>query len=311
VRDRVVCAGNAGLDRTFAVAGPVHLATSNPAHVRAGFGGVARNVAENLARLDVPVALATQIGDDAGGRALLDDCAVLGIDVRGVLVSRDHATAEYIAIIDARSELVIGASETDAIDTLTFDMLAAALDADVRSAWTFADCNLPAPVLSAIVAHPRAPAHRLAVDAVSIAKVQRLPEDLRGIDVLFVNDDEARVLLGDAPPERPAAEVAHALRARGAAAVVLTHGAAGAIVADAAGTVHVPVSPAECVDVTGAGDALIAGTLYGLLNGETLAQAVGTGTIVAGLTITSPTTVSPALSRALVDAQRVRSGVTA
>jgi len=310
-RDRVVCAGNAALDRTFAVKGPVHLATSNPSQVRSSFGGVARNVAENLARLDVPVALATQIGSDAQGRALLEDCAKLGIDVHGVAISPLHPTAEYVAIIDARSELVIGASETEAIDTLTFAMLAPALDADARSAWTFADCNLPAAVLAAVVAQPRAPGHRLAIDAVSIAKVQRLPRDLHGIDVLFVNADEARVLLGEAPPERALADVAQALRARGAAAVVLTQGVAGAIVAQASGSVHVAVTPAECVDVTGAGDALIAGTLYGLLQDEALPLAVRTGTIVAGFTITSPTTVSRDLSRALVDAQRTPSGVSA
>jgi pseudouridine kinase len=310
-RDRVVCAGNAALDRTFAVKGPVHLATSNPSQVRSSFGGVARNVAENLARLDVPVALATQIGDDAQGRALLDDCAALGIDAGGVAISPVHPTAEYIAIIDARSELVIGASETEAIDSLTFAMLAPTLDAGARSAWTFADCNLPAAVLAAVVAQRRAPGHRLAIDAVSIAKVQRLPADLRGIDVLFVNADEARVLLGGGAPDRATGEVAQALRERGAAAVVLTQGVAGAFVAQASGTVHVAVTPAECVDVTGAGDALIAGTLYGLLQGEALPQAVRTGTIVAGLTIISPTTVSRDLSRALVAAQRTHSGVPA
>ena len=308
-RDRVVCAGNAALDRTFAVAGPVHLATSNPAHVRSSFGGVARNVAENLARLGVPVALATQIGSDAQGHALLDDCSALGMDVRGVAISGVHPTAEYVAIIDARSELVIGASETEAIDSLDFAMLAPALDAERRSAWTFADCNLPAPVLAAVVAQTRAPGHRLAIDAVSIAKVQRLPADLHGVDLLFVNADEGRVLLGDGVPDRAPAEVAQALRARGAAAVVLTQGVAGAIVAEACGSVHVAVTPADCVDVTGAGDALIAGTLYGLLRGEPLTLAVRTGTIVAGLTITSPTTVSRALTPALVDAHRTPPGV--
>ena len=308
-RDRIVCAGNAALDRTFKVAGPVHLATSNPSHVRSSFGGVARNVAENLARLDVPVALATQIGNDPGGRALLDDCALVGIDVRGVVQSAVHPTPEYIAIIDARSELVIGASETSAIDTLTFEQLIPALDADARTAWTFADCNLPAPVLAALVAQHRANGHRLAIDAVSIAKVQRLPPDLHGIDLLFVNDDEARALLGDASVS-DAAAVAHALRRRGVMAVVITLGAHGAIVAEGENTVHVAAEPAECVDVTGAGDALVAGTLYGILHGEPLPVAVRTGTLVAGLTVISPTTVSRALTPAAVDARRKRSGVS-
>jgi pseudouridine kinase len=303
-RNRVVCAGNAGLDRTFAVIGPVHLATSNPSHVRAGFGGVARNVAENLARLGVPVALATQVGDDEAGRSLIAGCSAVGIDVRGVRVSATAPTGEYIAVIDAQSELVIGASETAAIDALTVETLAPAFADDGRTAWTFADCNLPAPVLGALIAHRRADGHRLAIDAVSIAKVQRLPRDLRGIDVLFLNADEARTALAD--EEAEIEELARALRLRGAAAVVLTRGALGAHVAFANGVADVPVPPSVPVDVTGAGDALIAGTLFGLLDGEALPAAVATGTLVAAMTIEAPTTVARTLSRAAVDAQRAR-----
>ena len=105
------------------------MASSNPAAVRSGFGGVARNVAENLVRLGVPVALVTQVGDDAGGRALRADCAASGIDVQGVMLSAAYPTPEYVAIIDDRSELVIGASATAAIDALSVAMLGAAFDA--------------------------------------------------------------------------------------------------------------------------------------------------------------------------------------
>jgi pseudouridine kinase len=64
------------------------------------------------------------------------------------------------------------------------------------------------------------------------------------------------------------------------------------------------VPAATPVDVTGAGDALIAGTLFGLLAGERLADAVRTGTLVARLTIESPATVSRGLTRAAIDASR-------
>jgi pseudouridine kinase len=306
--ERVVCAGNAALDRTFALTGPVRLATSNPAELRAGFGGVARNVAENLARLGVAVTLATQVGDDAGGRALRDDCAAHGIDVRHVLLSSVHPTSEYAAIIDPQSELVIGASATAAIDALTVAMLAAAFGED--AAWTFADCNLPAPVLAAVIERSRGGNRALAIDAVSIAKAARLPHDLHGIGLLFVNEDEARALLGGAAGAS-AGDVANGLRERGAAAVVLTRGAGDVLVAAAGGIAEIPVPRATPVDVTGAGDALIAGTLFGLLNGEPLAEAVGTGTLVALLTIQSPATVSRALDVAAVNALRARFAVRA
>jgi pseudouridine kinase len=296
-RDRVVCVGNAALDRTYALKGPAQLATSNPAILRPSFGGVARNVAENLARLGVPVALVTQVGDDAGGRALRADCAQNGVDVSGVIVTSAYPTAEYVAIVDPAGELVIGASATAAIDALSIALLGAAFDEDARTAWTFADCTLPAPVLAALLEDRRAGGPPLAVDVVSIARAERLPNDLRGLDLLFLNEDEARALLGPGAAD-DAAELAQAVRRRGATAVVLTRGARGTIVAEGNATTRIAVVPATPVDVTGAGDALIAGTLFGLLRCEELPAAVRMGAQVAKLTIESPATVSRSLNRA-------------
>jgi pseudouridine kinase len=302
-RDRIVCVGNAALDRTFALDGPARMSTSNPAQLRTGFGGVARNVAENLARLGASAALVTQVGNDAAGRALRADCAAHGIDVGGVMLSEVHPTPEYAAIIDQRSELVIGVSAAAAIDALSVAQLGAAFDEDARTAWTFADCTLPATVIAALLEDRRAGGPPLAIDAVSTAKAQRLPGDLRGLDLLFLNEDEARALLGDGAAA-DMLELARAVRARGAAAVVLTRGARGAIVATDDGTAEIPAPAATPVDVTGAGDALIAGTLFGLLMGERLADAVRTGTLVARLAIESPATVSRALTRAALETAR-------
>ena len=58
--------------------------TSNPASAGASFGGVARNVAETLARLENAVALVSRVGDDAGGAALVSALGALGCDVAGV-----------------------------------------------------------------------------------------------------------------------------------------------------------------------------------------------------------------------------------
>jgi pseudouridine kinase len=300
VRDRVVCVGNAALDRTYALKGPARLATSNPAVLRPSFGGVARNVAENLGRLGVAVALVTQVGDDTGGRALRDDCAMNGVDVSGVIVSAAHPTAEYVAIVDVAGELVIGASATAAIDALSIASLGTAFDEDARTAWTFADCTLPAPVLAAFLEDRRAGGPPLAIDAVSIAKTERLPSDLRGLDLLFLNEDEARALLGtDASGD--AVELARAVRKRGPTAVVLTCGARGAVVAEGNATTEIAGVPATAVDVTGAGDALIAGTLFGLLRDDELPHAVRRGALLAKLTIESPATVSRNLTPAALD----------
>ncbi|HEY4689215.1 MAG TPA: PfkB family carbohydrate kinase, partial [Anaerolineae bacterium] len=68
----VLVIGAAGLDIKGRAAGPLLPGTSNAGRVRRSLGGVARNVAENLARLDVNVTLLTAVGDDAAGRQIME-----------------------------------------------------------------------------------------------------------------------------------------------------------------------------------------------------------------------------------------------
>jgi pseudouridine kinase len=137
------------------------------------------------------------------------------------------------------------------------------------------------------------------VDTVSRAKAVRLPQDLTGVDLLFLNEAEAEAISGVAEPEAAVAR----LRQMGAAAVILTRGGAGAIASDAGGSKIVPPCPAGIVDVTGAGDAFIAGTLASLVSGQTLQDAATAGAGLAARTVESEDSVrgdvSPELLRGL------------
>jgi pseudouridine kinase len=295
-RDRVICIGNATVDRTFALDGELQLGTKNPAVARPiAFGGVARNVAENLARLGLHVALIASVGDDDAGRAVLADARALGIDVGACVVTPDFPTPQYAAVLDPRNDLVFGCSDMRAIEALPFERVRAAASAP-GTAWTFADCNLRRETLSAVIAAPRAAAHRLAIDAVSVAKAQRLPAALAGVDLLFCNVDEARAYL-DAPAAAPDA-LAQALQRRGAQTTVMTLGAHGAIVLTPERSERVAAAPATVADVTGAGDALIAGTIYALAGGATAFEAVRTGMVAATFALEVAVPVNPALTAA-------------
>jgi pseudouridine kinase len=119
---------------------------------------------------------------------------------------------------------------------------------------------------------------------------------LRGIDLLFCNTVEAHAYVGgdDAEPER----LAQALAARGAQTTVMTLGDAGAIVTSASKHTRIATVPRSVADVTGAGDALIAGTLYAMLGGARVVDAVRTGMAVASLAVEATTPVSRALTPA-------------
>ncbi len=299
---RIVCIGGAVMARKYRSHRPLVRATSNPGEGFNSFGGVARNVAENLARLGASVGFISLVGKDDGGREITAHLRALGIDVSCMETSPVHRTAQYVAILSPDNELDIAIADMEifaGIDVAMLDRCAGRL---ARADFILADCNLPAETLARLASGPRGKA-RLAVDTVSTPKSARLPADLSGIDLLFTNRDEASSMLRERGLDVPgeAAEMAQALRKCGAQAVVVSNGAAGVALSSADGDDIVPAVAADPVrDVTGAGDAMVAATLFGLSQGRSLAAAARMGVVAATLTIESPHSVNPALSPALV-----------
>ncbi len=72
--DGVVVIGGANIDLRGRPAGEVlERHTSNPGKINVGSGGVGRNIAHNLALLNVPVTLLSAVGDDGEGIRILEE----------------------------------------------------------------------------------------------------------------------------------------------------------------------------------------------------------------------------------------------
>ena len=294
----VMCIGGATVDRKYRARDPVRMETSNPVTSTRSFGGVARNVAENVARLGAKASLVSVLGDDDNGRAVLKALEGLGIGTRHVTLSRDRATAEYVAVLQPEGNLAIGLADMAIFDEMTPASLQRAWR-EMSPLWVFSDCNPPSQTLCELVALARTGPALLAVDAVSTLKVMRLPKDLSGVGILFLNLDEARAYLSlpAAAPE----QAAGALLARGVERVVLTLGEGGLVAADRSGLTRIGAVEARIVDATGAGDALIATTLVAMMNGHSFIEAARLGAAAAALTIEDTASVRPDLSFALLE----------
>ncbi len=272
---RVVCIGAASIDRIFRCDDPLRMQTSNPARVEHGFGGAARNVAENLARLGATVTFCGVVGDDEAGHALVQHLQAVGCDVTGVRVVDGAATAQYAAIIAADGELAVGACDAGPLEALTVADLEDWMPLIAGALWLLLDCNLPAPVLAEAMRRRENAWWRLAIDGTSVAKALRLPKDLSAVDLLFVNEAEASTL-GE----------------RGAKTRVISRGGHGILLRTGDRRVEIPARSVEAVvDVTGAGDALVAATLRTLIDGYPLEEALVRATELAALTVQSATAV--------------------
>jgi ribokinase len=106
---------------------------------------------------------------------------------------------------------------------------------------------------------------------------------MRQVDFFMPSREEARRLLGGDDPERAAREFAQV----GTPGVVIKLGADGSLVYDKASAqlTHVPIYPAQVIDVTGAGDAYCGGFLAGYLETRNPLQAACYGTVSASFCV--------------------------
>ena len=104
---------------------------------------------------------------------------------------------------------------------------------------------------------------------------------LKRIDMLLLNDEEARQLSGEA--NLPAA--ARAIRAMGPSAVIIKRGDAGALLFHEAGVFAAPAFPIEnVVDPTGAGDSFAGGFMGWLARtGSTTPESIRTAMILGSV----------------------------
>ena len=286
-----------------------------------GNGGAPYNVLKNLALLRAPFPLAGigLVGDDADGRRILDDCRTHGIDIAqlqvtagaptsytDVMTVRDTGRRTFFHERGANARLAPGHFDFGATRAKHFHLgyllLLDALDAPGADG---------RPGAAEVLARARAAGMRTSVDCVS-ARADRfetivapvLPE----VDVFFVNDYEAEQLTGlslgrGATLNRAIVEMAaRALLARGVREWAVIHFPEGAVAGSAAGEFvwqpGVQVPAAEIRGAAGAGDAFVAGVLYGLHEAWPMARALELGVGAGAASLRHPTCSGSVVSAA-------------
>lgn len=282
---RVLCIGAVHWDSLAHARRRILADTSTPAAIEQKPGGVATNVARAVKRLGVPVTLTGVIGNDVAGATLRSLLENEGIDLE--LVCRDDAvTAQYLALHDPDGGLAAACVDDRVLSEAPVDLFDAVLDArsasDDRSAFWFSDANLPEDILRRIADH--APAGSLIADCVSAAKAGRLAAIADRIRLLFANRAEA-ASLAECAPDTDIPQILPRLHDLGIAEIIMTDGAGPVTVSDGERIVSHQPPPVSVVDVTGAGDALIAGTLAACARGYGLQEAILSGLDAAHLTV--------------------------
>ena len=284
---------------------PPELHTSNPALAGVTPGGVARNIAEHLARLvpaGVSVRLLGAVGTDPLGAGVLEATARAGVDVTGVL-HLPGQTGVYMAVLDERGELHIGLAAMNLTDALTPELTAPWRREVNGAALLVLDANLPAGVVAGLRQAALAAGVRTVLEPVSAPKAARLYRNLNGdlSGLYLIKPDRAELRAMSGLPDLAAG--AARLLESGVEHVLVTLGREGSVLyRPDIPPLYTPALQTVVRDVTGAGDALVAGLCAGLLRGYGLPDAVRLGHTCAALTVASSESVPADLTWGAVQA---------
>jgi sugar/nucleoside kinase (ribokinase family) len=259
-------------------------------------GGCALNTASGLARLGLRAAVAGKVGADPFGDFLLDLLDARGIDREGVIRDPESSTSASVVLVASDAERTFihspGASGTIRADEL--DPAVVYSGRALHVAGSLVMEQLDGEPTGRILAEARARGVHTSLDTVfdPTGRWQRVVPSLAQADLVCLSLAEAEAITGEREPARAVVW----LRARGARDVAVKLGADGSYVAGEGFEGSVPPVEVEAVDGTGAGDAFVAGLLYGRLEGwpieraARLANAVGAlATTVVGASESPPT----------------------
>ncbi|MFI2711232.1 ribokinase [Micromonospora sp. NPDC018662] len=269
----VLVVGSANLDRVIRLDRlPRPGETVLTGDAETGAGGKGANQAVALARLGRRVALRAAVGRDAGGETLLAALRSAGVDVSRVRRVDDAPTGEALILLDPTGENSIVVLDGANRRLAPADVA----PAHPAPAAVLVQCEIPTAAVRAALAvtgplRVLNPAPAGSVDAALLDQVDVLVPnriELAQLTGLSVDDvDDARRALATLPVRQ----------------VVVTLGAAGALVRDGHRYDLVPAPTVPVIDTTGAGDCFCGALTAALVDGTPLAEAARFAATAAAL----------------------------
>jgi len=255
------------------------------------FGGVGRNIAENLARLGANVSLITALGDDFYEEEIEKHLRGLQIDLSNSLRLKDQATSTYLCINNKEGDMAVAISDMDIYEKITPAFLDAKISFINRGMLLVIDGNIPKPCIDHILKKVTVP---VVAEPVSIAKAMRFADSLDKITIFKPNRYELGALTGvDVSNEAGLKKAADILLNKGVENLIVSLGEEGVFLANSEKMERKPAFACKEVNTTGCGDSLIAAVSYATSIGKDLFTAADYGLAAASICIEHDGAISP------------------
>jgi sugar/nucleoside kinase (ribokinase family) len=254
-------------------------------------GGIVCNTGIGLVRLGLSVAAASLVGEDPWGGLIRHRLASEGLDTDALEADPALATSTTAVLIDPSGERSF-AHHVGACAAIDLAWIRRHVPSLGRAEWVIIGYAglLPGlePDLAAAVAAIRAAGCRVALETGGAGgRLEDVAPALPSVDLYVPSLDEAAAQTGRDDPRAIVARY----RELGAAGIVgVKLGSRGTLLSPAAGEIHeIPcvAAPGRVVDTTGAGDALVAGLVAGIVRGMPPTRACLLGAANAACCVTA------------------------
>jgi pseudouridine kinase len=273
---------------------------SNPGKIKCTPGGVGRNIAQNIALLGQECHLISVVGNDFYGETLLEQAKLAGVHIDNFHKLHGESTSTYVSLLDETGEMLVAINDMRILEKLTPALLATSKSLIQHAGVLIIDCNLTEDALAWLFSH--AGNVPIFVDTVSAFKAPKIRNWLSHIHTLKPNRLEAEILSGmtiHCPEDAHTA--AKWFHEQGVQRIALSMGSSGVYYSEIDGQSgwSTPLS-VNIVNVTGAGDAMMAGLASCWLEDMTLAESIRFAQGCSALTLSSELTNNPNLSNGSV-----------
>lgn len=272
-------------------------ADSNPGIISITYGGVGRNIAENLCRMGVGTTFFSVVGDDLTGRAAVRELSDIGVDVSGIRLLPGENTATYMSILNMLGDMELALCNMDALEKISPELIDKAASGAADSKMVVLDTNLTEETLNyAIERMGNIP---LFLDPVSTTKAERAKNLIGSFHTIKPNRAEAEVLLDmEITDVKALEEAGRAFIEKGVKRVFISLSAGGVYYTDGKkAELQKPVAKLTGEgSATGAGDAFSAGAIYSFIKGYDIEKTVAFSLAAAALAMESKSPVNPQLS---------------
>lgn len=272
----------------------INLKDSNIGSVDISIGGVARNISENLTRLDVNNYLIAPLGNDYNSKRIIKSCEEIGIDISHSFIIDGKVSSTYLAILDEDKDLLMAISDMSIIDEMPASFLEKRKNLIENSEYIVIDANLNKSCLDYLFSFDK----KIIVDTVSIKKSLKFIEYLDRIFLIKPNIHELSALAGiTINNDNDILKASNILISKGVQNVIVTMGKSGALYFSKCKNLKYTIEKNALVkNATGAGDAFLSAIIYALIESEKIEEAIKYGMSAAYITVESEKTVSENIS---------------